>query len=438
MSAKKFSHFYLKNGIEVVVYPIKEVRSIAVQFGMPFGSASEERSEAGTLHFLEHLLLEGSKKYPTPRDLNLRAEELGIDYNAFVGTADAYFPFFLPDINFKEGVEFIADIIMHPLFKQEEIEKNRSVILTEIKDRWDLPESKFYADAWAKRAGETHPYTRRGFGYPDVVKRMTKDKLIACYHKYYSPANFVLAIAGNVSPIKARGILEKTLGQWTSTNNGKKPFVPPRPKNKSTYFVFAQPRDQARFGLYFPTRGMKEYTLQERIIYGIVNFLLGVSRTSALYDRLRIDLGFVYSIDSRRVAFPYSYGSLVIEGVTNADRIEKVLDEVYKILVKVKSDGFAKRDFSRAISYMNAQSLISFSDPRNIADGFLSMMLDKYELVLPEDLVKIANTVTLEEVNSFAERILDFETSGLALMGDENAIKKSRVQEKFNKFIATI
>ena len=128
---RKFSHFNLDNGIEVVVYPIKEVEAVSIQVAMLAGSSSEDEDKVGTLHFLEHLLFQGSKKYPTQMDVALNFEEIGASHDASVSALDTKFWFFAPDSKVKEALENAYEMISNPIFPDRAIENSRQVILTE-------------------------------------------------------------------------------------------------------------------------------------------------------------------------------------------------------------------------------------------------------------------------------------------------------------------
>lgn len=428
---KKFSHFFLENGIEVVVYPIKGIRSVSICLGLAAGSSIEKENEVGTLHFLEHVILQGTQRYPTGKQVARAAEELGVSYNGWVGATDSHFLFFTPDDRLKEVFEFASDLLLHPLFSQEAVEKERNVILTEQKSYWDNPAHRFSHQALTKIIGKKHPYARQGFGEMEVVEKMTREKLLLSYNRYYLPQNFKLSVAGNVSIGSLKILLKKYFGQGKKTET-KIQF--PRPgavSFKPSYFVFSKPRKEVVFDFSFPMLGFKEYSLEERLTSGVLGFLMGGGRTSLLFQRLREELGLVYSVGSGRRFWPY-LGMFGIEGEVDGKNLRQVIDETWKIIRKVKREGFGRENFKRAVAYMNTRTLLEFSEPRVISGYFLNLLIDGRELLGFEEIIEAANKITLPEVNQMTKQVLDFGKMNLALKGDKKIIEKSGVQRDFD------
>lgn len=428
---KKFIHFTLSNGIETVVYPIKEINAVSIQLGMPFGSVVEKKGDIGTLHFLEHLMFEGSKKFPTVHDVSSRGEELGVSFNAGTGPLDTRFWFMGPDNTIPDTLDFIMDTIANPLFTEAGIDKNRRVILTEQRNHWDVPEYQFSFKALAKRIGEIHPYTRRGFGQPETVQEMTKEKLLACYQKFYTPKHMKLSIAGNVEIDKLRSYLEETLGSWKKEGKVLGKTKPEKPVYKPLFFLFPQSRKQVQLILSFPLNGFKEYDLRKKLSLNIFDFLLGRSLTSPLHMKLREELGLVYSIYSSRAFWPY-LGMFEVRATADSENLRIVFEEIWKVLETIKERGFGEENFKRAISYINAQTLARFAGAEMIASYFLDDLVWEEDILLPEDYIKVVNKITLEEVNSLGKEVLNFGLTGLALMGDENAIQSAQIENNFN------
>lgn len=436
MSKKRFFHFRLKNGIETVIYPIREVRAVSINFGLPAGSSIEKKGDVGTLHFLEHMMFRGSKKYPTPKAVALKEEGLGLSANAWVGQLDTRFWFFGPDNKLKEVLDYISETICSPLLTSASVENSRNVILTEQRNFWDVPENQFYHKALAKMLGEDHPYNRRGFGEREVVNKMTREKVLAVYNKYYVPVNFKLSIAGNFRPAVIKRLLVDTLGSWSLRGSIIKEASPKKPIYKSSYLVYHQDRKQVSFTLSFPILGFKEYPLKKRLSIGVFSFLLGGGLTSILFQRLREELGLVYGIWSRYPSWPY-LGIFEIGGDVDAERLERVVHEVFSILDKVKKEGFAKRDFDRAISYINTQSLVRFSGPNRISSYFLGRMLDELGILLPKDYIAESKKLKIDDINKLGGEILNYKNMNFSLMGDKGLIAKSKVRGSFEKTISS-
>ena len=436
MRNKRFTHFRLKNGIETIVYPISEVRSVSINLGLAAGSSIEKKGDVGTLHFLEHMMFRGSKKYPSPIEVALKEEELGITANAWVGQLDTRFWFLSPNDNLGETLDYITETMSQPLLTSRSVENSIKVILTEQRNFWDRPENQFYYRAMRKMLGEGHPYIRRGFGERDVVQKMTKEKVISFYNKFYVPSNFKLSVAGSVRSSVIKKLLENTLGSWKKSGRKVEHIRPKKPQIKSNYFKYHQPRKQVNFALSFPLSGFKEYSIEKRLSIGVFSFLLGGGLTSILYQRLREELGLAYGIWSRRSHWPY-FGIFEIGGNVDAENLDEVISEIFSILDKVKKEGFKRVNFDRAISYINTQSLVRFSEVNRIASYFLRHMVDELGILLPEDYIKKAEKLEINQVNKLGDEVLNYKKMNFSLMGDKNLIAKTAIRKNFESLISS-
>lgn len=434
-SKNKFSHFYLSNGIEVVVYPIKEVRAVSVQFGLPIGSSNEDEDKAGTLHFLEHLLMQGSKKFPTPKEAALYFEEIGTYHNASVGALDSRFWFFAPYTKLSECLGAALDMFANPLFLQKSIQNSKQVILAEQKDFWDQPENRFRMGFWQKRFGGDHPYNRIGFGKEEVVANITREKLVSVFDRYYLPANFKLSIAGNFDQVLIKEKLESTLGSWKKEGKIEKQIEPRIDNYKPLFYLFDQPKRQIDFLASFPLKGFKDIETSEFVAYGIISFLLGGSLTSLLNQRIREDLGLVYAVGSDKSFWPF-LGSFDVYATIGVENLGKAFEEMCKVLEGVKKNGFEEKDFKRAVLYMNMRTTVMFSEPSEIASYFLNLMVDDLGMITPDDYIKAANSLKLDDINKLTNKMLDFSKAALALTGDEKLIRGTSIRKYFEKITA--
>ncbi len=430
----RFEHFYLSNGIEVLAYPVSEVRAVSVEMGIPAGSAIEDKDKIGTLHFLEHMMLRGSKKYPTPRDIAVRAEELGVSMNAGVGALSTSFYFIAPDNDLESVLEFIIENLARPLFTEDSVKNSISVIRTEQRNFWDVPENKFFQHKLEKMMGESHPYARRGFGDSEVVEKMTLEEVKKAYNRYYIPKNFKLSMAGNYDKEKLKSLLEGTIGSWRKEGESTQDFIPPKTKQNNYFYIYHKKRSQVIFSISFPLEGYKEYSLEERIKVGIFNFLLGGSFSSELYQKLREELGLVYSVGSGNNMWPYT-GYLEINGTVDMENLSDALKAVVGVLETIKEKGFENKDFTRAVNYLSTQSLIRFSGVENISSYFLDYLLDGLELLLPEDYIEVAKAITLKDINKLSAEVLDFSKTKMAFMGDKKAIEESEARKIYEKLL---
>lgn len=425
-------HFLLKNGIEAVLYSISEVRSITTFIGLPAGSSLEAPEDVGTIHFLEHVLLRGSKKSPTITDVHVAEEELGLSTNAWVSNLDTKYWFLSPDKNFRATLDFVFDRMANPILSEESVAISRDVILTEQRNHWDVPENNFYKMVKEAILGKEHIYIRRGFGETDVVAKMTREKVKACYEKYFVPENMKIAVAGDIKENEVRKLLESTFGALKKGKRKVDFARVDRLETKRGLKVYNQPRKQVIFNISFPSLGFKEEAVEKRLTTGLFNYMLGGGYSSLLYERLREELALVYGVSSGRPAWPYA-GYLEVHGEVGIENLRKAMGEIFRILKRVKTKGLDKGKLERARNYLSTKALVGFSGTDNVSEYFLDEMLFEEKVRMPEDYNKLREKITLEDVNRIGRDLLDFGRVNLNLMGDVSLIEKTKIKEIFEK-----
>lgn len=433
MLTHKLHHFHLKNGIEVVVYPMKSVGAMSFQLGLNAGSALEGK-EAGVLHFLEHMLLMGSKKYPTIKDITIKSEEMAVTNNARVGMVDSRFWFYGPAVKEEEIVTFASDLLMYPLFTEEAVDNTKKVILDEYARYWNAPENRYGNAVDKVFYGEENPYTIDALGTKEKIESITRNDLLSLYKAYYQGQNIKISIAGNVHVTKMKSILENTFGKM---KRGDVIVSHPTAAHPTTYttdlFIFDEPRDYVKFNFSFPIEGSKTISTEKRLQASLASYLFGDSITSILYNRLRHDLGLVYHISSSNGRWPY-VGRFGINGGVSGENLIQCISEIKASLGETINRGFNKKDFERARAFMNMRTYLSYSEPGNIAGRFLDDLLSEENPFFPEDYEKITNKFTVSQINNALRNMVNFERVFLALFGDKKTILKTGIEKEFKKF----
>src|SRR3989338_853544 len=179
----KFEKRTFQNGLRAIVAPMKDTQAITLWVLFGTGSKYETKRINGISHFLEHLFFKGTKSRPEAGQVNRELDRLGAESNAF--TSKEYTGYYVKAAakHFDTALDIVSDILIKPLFKKEEIEKERGVILQEIF------EELLYGD---------QPAGWDTAGYPDTVKNITRDDIVRYKQSHYLTSNAVVAVAGNI------------------------------------------------------------------------------------------------------------------------------------------------------------------------------------------------------------------------------------------------
>ena len=285
-----FEKTVLENGVTVISEKIDSVRSIAIGVWVKSGSRVEKTSQSGTAHFLEHMIFKGTKKR-SPLKIAQSLESLGGHLNAFTGKeVTCYFGNAL-DNHLKNAVEVLADIVCHSTFPEKEIERERTVILEEIKSTKDTPEDYVF-DIFQEKVFPKSSLGRPILGEEEIINNMQRDDVFSFWQKNYSGQNVIISAAGNLRHEKLLMLVEKYFDfNGNQTHNIKKSV---KTATGKTYYI-DQPISQAHLcmgGESIP------YMSEDRFPLMILNTYLGGGMSSRLFQQIREKRGLAYSVYS--------------------------------------------------------------------------------------------------------------------------------------------
>lgn len=426
MIAKKtslpYDRFVLPNGLVTLVYPMPGVLTSIAEIDIRNGSAYENEGQEGISHFIEHMAFQGTKTYPDALSLSQKVESLGGTFNAIS------FPFLteywikLPHTNMVEGLGVLYELVFEPSISEEEIEREKQVVLSEYFDFWRDPDNRYGHELKQKRFREKgHPYARQGLGNPKIIRRFKKEDIMQWRQKYYNPQNMVLSIAGNVDRRKIKQAVKRKFGKAPAGKLYKTPKVDP--KGYSNFLIYHKNdrKKQIRFSLSFPTFGNQLVSRKTRLSAGVLSRILGGSSASRLFARLREKERLVYTVSSVFVTFPYM-GILYISGSTGAENLSAVMTAIRQELDLLLKNGISEAEFKRASAVLDANTLMQFDNPNTISTYFADEELRGLAIWTPEDYVKQAAKLKKGDADEIAKKVFDFSKVNIGLQG--NVAKK--------------
>ncbi len=197
----------LKNGMTCVLDKRKDTGVVAVQVWVKVGSRYEDDRIAGITHFIEHLIFKGTEK-GEGYEIAPRIEALGGSINAFTSYDNTVYHIVIPKDSFETGFQLLVDSVKSPAFPEKELEKEKKVVIEEIKMGEDEPQRKLFKELFA--AGYPHhPYGRPIIGFAESVSAVTRSDIVAYYKAHYTPDNMSVVVVGDFDEKKVRGLLEE-------------------------------------------------------------------------------------------------------------------------------------------------------------------------------------------------------------------------------------
>jgi len=349
---KKVKKVYLFNGLLVLLKEDHTLPLVTLQVWIRVGSVYEKKDDSGVTHFIEHMLFKGTKKYGSGEIARI-IESHGGRINAGTGKDFTVIYVNVPKEALDIAIEIVANVLQNTTFPEEEIERERLVILEEIKRHDDDPESLLW-DMFNEKIYSTTPYRYRVIGTTETIAKMTRETLIHYYGTYYIPNNMTLVVVGD---IKTKQLLPKIKTFFETLPRKELSPLPLLTEIPKENFVHREKRpvQQAYFlsGFLGPTvESNDQYALD------VLSVILGEGRNSRLYKNLREEKELVWGIGTSFLT-QKGTGLFIISAQAEKDKIDQAADETYAELTKLQKNGITDKELTRAKTLIESSWLFS-------------------------------------------------------------------------------
>jgi predicted Zn-dependent peptidase len=403
----EFKKEYLSNGIPVVMVPMRQFRSVSVGIWVRTGSRFEAPEENGISHFLEHLFFKGTPKR-SQKDIAIEIDSIGGELNAFTSKETTTFYIRVLDQFLEKGIELLSDIFLNPLFPEEEIEKEKSIIKEEIKMVEDTPDDYihdlFHHTAW-DNSGLGQPI----LGRRETIKTFTREKLLNYKKKFYGTKDIIISCAGRFEPERLIGLLNRYLG---SMEQGSDP--PSITKPSFHYRKDIHKKDLSEVHLCL---GVEAFELSNPYRYhlSIINAILGGGVSSRLFQEIREKRGLAYSIYSFVLGF-FDTGLLGVYAGTSRKRYNEVIDLVINEMNTLK-DTITEEELQKAKDQIKGNLVLGLESTGNTMSYIARQEIYYGRYISIEETIKQIEKIKLAEIRELAERLTGKNTFAITLLG---------------------
>ncbi|ATD55305.1 M16 family metallopeptidase [Clostridium chauvoei] len=392
---------FLDNGLEVITIK-KDTKIAAINVGIKIGALYERENEKGISHFIEHMLFKGTKNRNN-EEVNEELEFLGGEYNAYTDYAVTVYTISCLEEEIKNGIELLGDMIISSTFSEEEIEKERGVILAEIRtSKDDIEDFSF------KRANEVafnkSPLRYDIAGLEKTVKSYNRDNLVNFYNKHYVANNSVVTIVSSFEHEEALLEVKKTFGKWKTGDIEKITVI--EEKNKKVKKITNKKNIEQSTIVYLYTFYGLDRNLE--LPFRILNHRLGESANSLLFREVREKRGLAYDIytnlDMTKGVKTFSIYTAVSE-----DDIDNALEAIDETILGVKNGNIeiGERDLTLMKKIHKTAVITTLEDPAELCNYMLHQALDKedlYEFVKDMDRL---NELDINKIYKVANKVLE-------------------------------
>ena len=342
----------LKNGTRVILEKMQMLDTVSIGFIFLTGSANEKKEENGYTHFIEHMLFKGTDKI-TSKELVRNIEGVGGMFNAFTSRHLTSFYINIISKYFDRAVDTLENIMLHSAFREDDINREKKVIIEELKMSNDTPEeisaNQFFAAAY-KGTSMSFPIG----GNINNIKKISREKIYSYFKEHFNSNNLIISIAGNFDIDYAVDRLEKIkLEKRTRTVNDELPFY------YKTITKEKQEINQVYFSLVTPSYNACDN--KKRYAMNIVNDIFGGSSYSRLFQSIRENKGLCYNIYSYNSSF-INGGAFEIHGSTSLDRYAETIESIYYEIERLVNERISEEEIEEAKeSYKGSMAFSKFS-----------------------------------------------------------------------------
>ncbi len=397
------------NGIRLIVKQMQGLMSVSMGIIVHTGAAVESDAEDGISHFIEHMMFKGTKKR-TSFQISDEMDAIGAQMNAFTSKDITCYYAKSTTAHAKEAFEILSDLFLNSVFPEEEMTREKGVIIEEINMNDDTPDD-LCLDLLSKAFYGERGYGRNILGTRSNVSGFTYADVKNYLSKRYVPENIVISMAGNIDIKLAEELAEKYFAGVAPASANNSP-VKVDLDGKSLFRK--KEIEQIHIGLAFPS--VKRYDPLFDATQ-ILNAVLGGSMSSRLFQKVREELGLAYTVYS--YVSPYTEtGSLIVYAGVNAGNYLKSVDAVFDCISDIKNKNVSKEEFMRGKEQLNSSSVFAQESTSS------QMLLYGKELVYSgrvydfEERVKNIASVTLDDVLAAIDCNFDRDKLASAVVGN--------------------
>jgi predicted Zn-dependent peptidase len=343
----------LDNGLRLITERMPQVRSVTIGVWLMRGSRHETDARSGIAHFVEHMLFKGTDSR-SAEDIAQSIDSIGGQLDAF--TAKEYASYYIKvlDEHLPLAVDLLSDIVLRPAFPLEEIEREKKVILEEIKMVEDTPDDLVH-ELFTQHFWEGHPLGRPILGSKETVESLTWDSLSDYFRGAYVAPNMIISAAGNLDHAQLRDLVSRA---FQSVSSNGETFTQQAPKVVPQVITRTKELEQSHVCL-----GTDSYpqSHEDRYVSYILNTILGGSMSSRLFQNVREKRGLAYSVFSGLSAYRDAGNITIYAGCSN-EAVGEVIDLCVEELRQIKRDPAPESELRRAQDHLKGSLMLSLEN----------------------------------------------------------------------------
>jgi predicted Zn-dependent peptidase len=411
-----FKKFTLPNGLRVLLVPQKGAKAVTLLVLVEAGSKYETKEQNGISHFLEHMVFKGSKKRPTPLAIATELDRIGGESNAF--TSHEYTGYWIKAdaSQFDTVLDLISDIYLNPLFNENEIEKEKNVVIEEMNMYFDLPQRHVW-DLWLELLYGDQPAGWPVIGNKETIRRLKRDDILKYVNEHYRAPHTLVTISGDFD----EGVVEKIDKYFIDISGG---YGKPKPavnefQERPAVKLYTKKTDQTHLVL-----GVRAFSIfdERRFPLTLLNTVLGSGMSSRLFQRLREELGMAYYVGSHVDLFT-DHGYFAAYAGVDTNRIQTAINVILEEFKRLRKVPIPEEELRKSKDHLRGTLILNLETTDELASFYGPQEILKKEIHTPEELLAKIERLTPEDLQQVAQEIFVEKNLNLAVIGPINEPK---------------
>jgi len=410
----------LPNGLTVISEQMQHLRSVSIGVWVKTGSRDEDPRSNGISHFIEHMLFKGSANR-SAEDIARQVDSIGGNMDAFTAKECICFNMKVVDEHLPVAIDILSDLVLNPLFKEEDIAREKGVILEEIKMDEDSPDYLVH-EIFTQSFFKDHPLGKPILGTRDTVKKFERSSVLDFYKQCFTPENIVISAAGNLEHKKFVDLVKRHFAQLKPTKTNRKSR---RPETASRIML----RNKKSLEQVQICMGVPSYPIahEKRYASYILNSLLGGGMSSRLFQNIRERQGLAYAIYSD--LSPYrDTGCLCVYAGTSRESAGKVVQSVVRELFRLKSETVSAEELRRSKDQLKGSLMLSLESSTSRMSSLARQEMYFDHFFTLDELIERIEAVSADDLRAMAEEFFKTESIAVTVLGNLNGLKLTRKQ----------
>ncbi|PIR40065.1 MAG: hypothetical protein COV33_01835 [Candidatus Zambryskibacteria bacterium CG10_big_fil_rev_8_21_14_0_10_34_34] len=413
----------LKNGLRIVVIPMKDTLSVTVMSLIEAGSKYETKKINGLSHFLEHMCFKGTKKRPTAMDIAKEFDAMGAQNNAFTSQEFTGYWAKAHSKHKEKMIEIIADMYLNPTFPVDDLEREKGVIIEELNMYEDLPMRSVH-DVWNELLYGDQPAGWPIIGTINNIRAFTRDHFVNYRKDLYKSESTIILVAGNV---EAKDIFKKVQKYFEKIPTGKKKKKLKVKEKQTKPAIKIKYKDTDQTHLIIGVRAFDTNDKNTPALK-VLSAVLGGGMSSRLFQKMRDELGICYYVKSY-VDQLTDHGVLMVTAGVDSKRVDEGILGILGELKKIRDNKINGAELRKAKDFLIGNMYLGLESSDSLTEfyGMQEILSDKIQT--PKDQEKEIEKVTSQDIARVAKSLIKNDCLNMAIVG------KYKDSKKFQKIL---